>query len=90
MNTQERQDGGSPWWRHPIMWMVVGGPAAVVVAGFATAWIAVRSPDPVVDTDYYRHGIEINRTLDAKAMLPAQAGRNHATTPARDLPPARP
>ncbi|MFT4265697.1 MAG: FixH family protein [Xenophilus sp.] len=89
MQEQSGRAEGSPWWRHPIMWMVVGGPAIVVVAGLATAWIAVRSADPVVDVDYYRHGIEINRTLGAKAMLPAQVGRNHAMTPAGDVPPAR-
>lgn len=36
--------------------------------------------------DYYRRGIEINRALaETTAMLPAQAGRNHAMTPTRDL-----
>ncbi|WP_038204544.1 FixH family protein [Xenophilus azovorans] len=90
MTDQKTDEGASPWWRHPIMWMVVGGPAAVVVAGCVTAWIAVHGADPVVDADYYRHGVEINRTLGAKAMLPAQTGRNHAMTPARDLPPAKP
>jgi hypothetical protein len=72
------------------MWMVVGGPAIVVVAAVYTAWLAMRSPDPVVEADYYRRGIEINRTLaGGTALLPAQTGRNHAITPADDLPHAR-
>lgn len=76
-----------PWWRHPLMWMVVGGPAVVVVAAMATAWIAVSAPDPVVEPDYYRKGIEINRTLESqRALTPAQQGRNHANTPTADLP----
>lgn len=76
-----------PWWRHPLMWMVVGGPAVVVVAAIATAWIAMRAPDPVVEPDYYRKGIEINRTLESqRALRPAQQGRNHANTPTADLP----
>ncbi|MBS0426277.1 MAG: FixH family protein [Proteobacteria bacterium] len=71
--------------------MVVGGPAIVVVAAVYTAWLAMRSPDPVVESDYYRRGIEINRALSGTtAMLPAQAGRNHAMTPTRDLPSTRP
>lgn len=37
-----------PWWRIPAVWLVVGGPATVVVAGIATAVIAVRGADPVV------------------------------------------
>lgn len=75
----------APWWRHPLMWMVVGGPAAVIVAGVVTVVLAVRQPDPVVAPDYYRRGMEINRTLAAadKAHLPALQGRNHAATPTR-------
>ena len=74
-----------PWWRHGHVWLVISGPAVVVVAGFATLWLAVRTPDPVVAADYYRRGIEINRTLAAreKAALPALQGRNHAATPTR-------
>lgn len=37
-----------PWWRVPTAWLVMGGPAAVVVAGLATAFIAVRGADPEV------------------------------------------
>lgn len=75
-----------PWWRFPLVWMVIAGPAAVVVAGFATLWLAVRTPDPVVAQDYYRRGMEINKTLADKRLMPAQAGRNHAVTPSDDVP----
>ena len=82
-----REPGSGPWWRHPLMWLVVGGPAVVVVAAIATAWIAMSDPDPVVEPDYYRKGIEINRTLESqRALTPAQQGRNHANTPTADMP----
>jgi uncharacterized protein len=73
----------APWWRYPHVWLLIAGPATVVVAGFVTAYIAVRSADPVVEADYYRRGIEINKTLAAggKSHLPAVQGRNHAATP---------
>ena len=76
----------APWWKFPLVWMVIAGPAIVVVAGFATLWLAIRTPDPVVSEDYYRQGIEINKTLADKRLLPAQTGRNHAATPSDDLP----
>lgn len=77
----------APWWRHGYVWMVIAGPAAVVVAGVVTAWIAVRYADPVLDADYYRKGVEINRTLaDERALLPALQGRNHAATPVAPAP----
>ena len=77
------------WWRYPLLWMVIGGPAVVVVASFVTFWLAWRSPDALVSEDYYREGIEINRTLADKKLLPALAGRNHAATPADDVPAPR-
>jgi hypothetical protein len=73
-----------PWWKFGLVWLVIAGPVLVVIAGIATAWIAMRTPDPVVAEDYYRRGVEINKTLAAqggKALLPALQGRNHAATP---------
>lgn len=61
-----------PWWRYGIVWLVVGGPLAVVVAGIVTAVIAVRGADPVV----------VERTTQADAQAPAVQARNHAATPA--------
>jgi uncharacterized protein len=69
-----------PWYRYGLVWMVIAGPAIVVVAALATGYIAMRGADPVVDADYYRHGLAINKTLAEKAMLPALEGRNHAAT----------
>lgn len=72
-----------PWWKHGHVWMIIGGPAIVVVASFATLVLAIRTPDPVVASDYYRRGLEINKTLTAgeNALAPAMQARNHAATP---------
>lgn len=75
-----------PWWRYPLVWLVIAGPAAVVLASIATVWLALRTPEVLVSEDYYREGIEINRTLADKKRMPAQAGRNHAATPEGDVP----
>ena len=78
----------TPWWRHGYVWLVISGPAIVVVAGFITLWLAIRTPDPVVDENYYQAGININKTLAERqrALTPAMQGRNHSMTPAEDLP----
>ena len=70
------------WWHYGHMWLVVGGPLAVVIASFITLYVAIKVPDPVVDADYYRKGIEINKTLNEKrdGLVPAMQGRNHAAT----------
>lgn len=87
MRTEQNKAGSlpdtGPWWRYPLVWMVVAGPAAVVVAGFFTLWLAISTPDPLVAGDYYRRGMEINQTQARdKSLAPAQQGRNHAATPA--------
>jgi hypothetical protein len=81
----------APWWRYGHVWLVISGPAIVVVAGFVTLWLAVRTPDPVVDENYYQAGININKTLAERqrALTPAMQGRNHSMTPAEDLPAAQ-
>lgn len=84
----ESTPASPPWWKFGYMWLVVGGPAIVVVAGFVTLWLAIRNPDPVVASDYYRRGVEINKTLENRdaSLLPALKGRNHAATPDQDKP----
>ena len=74
----------APWWTYGHVWLVISGPAVVVVAAIVTAVIAVRGADPIVESDYHRRGIEINKTLAAqgKSSLPALQGRNHAAMPA--------
>ena len=77
-------DSTAPWWKFGHVWLVVAGPAVVVVASFVTLYLAVTRPDPLVTEDYYRKGIEINKTLEAEgnaaSLAPALQARNHAAT----------
>jgi uncharacterized protein len=52
-----------PWYREPWPWILMAGPAAVVVAGAATIWIAFDSADGLVADDYYKRGLAINQVL---------------------------
>lgn len=62
-----------PWYREPWPWLLMAGPAAVVVAGIATLWIAVVSSDGLVVDDYYKQGLAINQALQ-RDELAAQRG----------------
>jgi len=65
-----------PWYREPWPWILMAGPAVVVVAGLVTAWLAVRSDDGLVVDDYYKQGLAINKTLgrsEAAVRLGVQA-----------------
>lgn len=60
----------NPWYRQPWPWLLMAGPAIVVVAGFITLALAIQSSDGLVADDYYKQGKAINMTLtrDARAQ----------------------
>lgn len=62
-----------PWYREPWPWLLMAGPAAVLVAGAATLWIAFASADGLVAEDYYKQGLAINRVL-AREEAARQSG----------------
>jgi hypothetical protein len=70
---QAAQQGTTAWWRVSMVWLVIAGPLAVVIAGVATTVIAARGADPVVRASA--------RQAPVPALAPAMQGRNHAATP---------
>ena len=52
-----------PWYREPWPWLLMAGPAIVVVAGIYTMVLAIRSDDGLVAEDYYKRGLAINQVL---------------------------
>jgi hypothetical protein len=69
----------TPWYRQPWPWILMSGPAFVVVAGTLTAWIAFSGQDGLVVDDYYRQGLAINQVIarDARAAQLGLAGEVH-------------
>lgn len=57
-----------PWYREPWPWILMAGPAAVLVAGAATTWIAFASADGLVADDYYKRGLAINQDLKRERL----------------------
>jgi hypothetical protein len=53
-----------PWYRERWPWLLMSGPAIVVVAALGTAWIAWSTDDGVVADDYYKRGLVINREIE--------------------------
>lgn len=74
MNPKTDSAAPTPWWRVGMVWLVLAGPAAVVLAGFVTLRIALTHVDPVVQVPA--------AVADTSAsMSPALKARNHAATP---------
>lgn len=84
MDNKEQHVQVRPWWTFGHVWMIIAGPLVVVVASLTTFYLAVRTPDPVISDDYYRQGLEINKTLEGQPaqanLAPALQARNHAAT----------
>ncbi len=68
-----------PWWAHGHVWLLIAGPAAVVVAGLFTWWLAWQHLDPLVTVGpvLQTHTVTGAGTL---SLAPAQQARNHAQT----------
>ncbi len=74
---------GLPWWRYRFVWLVVGLPAAAVVAATASGVIAARRADPVVPeyTSAAKQAAEESLSREEATRVPAELARNHAATP---------
>jgi hypothetical protein len=84
-----------PWYKQFWPWALIALPTTAVLAGVATLMIAMHEPDGVVDDDYYKHGLAINRVIErdqrAAAMglsaaisLNAEQGRSMVVLTARE------
>lgn len=52
-----------PWYKERWPWLLMIGPAVVVVAGVITLWLAVKSNDGLVTDDYYKQGMTVNQSI---------------------------
>ena len=74
-----------PWYRYPIVWLIVAIPASSVLVGATLLTLALRVPESVVRDDYYQAGRAINidlresrraEDLDVEALFtPLEGGR---------------
>ena len=80
MNPNPNPEVAQPWYRHALVWMLIAGPALVVLAAIYTAYIALSNPDPVLANDAYEYG-QRPMAQDERSHFPAQKARNHAATP---------
>ena len=93
------QTQARPWYVEPWPWLLMAGPATVIVAGVITVWLAVASNDGLVADDYYKQGLAANqvlsrdaaaRTADYRAQMKVDAASGRITVSMnRELPAAQ-
>lgn len=69
MNTLARPhlDTG-PWYKQRWPWLLMLGPFSVVIASFVSAWVAIASSDGLVADDYYKEGLDANKTIASSEL----------------------
>jgi hypothetical protein len=71
------------WYRQFWPWFIFGLPAVVVVASLATAYIAISHQDPVIDEEYYKHGMKINERLKTPSNVSPDSASPDNALPAK-------
>ena len=58
-----------PWFRHPLVWMMIAIPFSAIIMGVVMIWLALDTDDGLVADDYYKQGLAINDVIsrDKKA-----------------------
>jgi hypothetical protein len=59
MTRHEHPGTTRSWYREPLLWLAIAVPAATVVAGFVTLFLAARGSDEVVRDDFRKEGLAI-------------------------------
>ncbi len=52
-----------PWYKYPLLWMMLLIPFAAMVRGVWMIWISIVTADGLVTGDYYKQGRAINEVL---------------------------
>ena len=61
---REQSTKAAPWYREPWPWLLMLGPLIVIIAGVITAYLAVVTSDGLVEDDYYKQGLTVNRRTE--------------------------
>lgn len=65
-----------PWWKEPMIWLIVGLPSAAVIASFASYFIAAHEPDTMVKSSYRKEGFAVVAPTTAADDRAASLGLN--------------
>jgi hypothetical protein len=83
-----------PWWRESMIWLVITGPLAVVLACIVTAIFIYKHPDPPLPASITQmHPADEAAALKqatSVATTPAMTARNHAARPIDPQPSSKP
>ena len=63
-NIMQASEQSKPWYKYPLVWMMIFIPFTAVIMGVVMIWLAIDTDDGLVVDDYYKQGLEINRVIE--------------------------
>jgi len=63
-NIMQANEQSKPWYKYPLVWMMIFIPFTAVIMGVVMIWLAIDTDDGLVVDDYYKQGLEINRVIE--------------------------
>ena len=63
MTLQQNEQVTRPWYREPMVWLVIAIPLSSIIYGIFFLIVSITSFDGMVVDDYYKEGKQINREL---------------------------
>lgn len=57
-----------PWYKEPLMWLVLGLPATAVAAGVVTLFLAASHPETLVNHPHSKVGLTVEKVPAAPAQ----------------------
>ena len=64
----ESRQKATVWYREPMVWLVVMIPFSAVIMGAIMLTLAISTYDGLVSDDYYKQGLQINRSMERDAL----------------------
>ncbi len=61
--TQTQIKTSRPWYRYPLVWMMLAIPFSAVIMGAVMLTLALDTDDGLVADDYYKQGLGINEVI---------------------------
>lgn len=58
----------SIWYREPMVWLVILIPFSAVIMGAILLTLSISTYDGLVSDDYYKKGLQINRSMERDAL----------------------
>ncbi len=59
-----QNESSLPWYRQRWLWFVLSVPICSVILSSIMVYVAVVGKDSLVSDNYYKHGMEINQTIE--------------------------